>query len=139
MFDPPQADDNELQKRSNPRCMAGWRPRRYWVLGRIWIVAGLVAIVVPLGVLWIMVMKPVGSSANDGSLPATERLEPPSRLTNPSWSPIGRLAAPALGLAFAHMMGGDVTVTSEPGKGSVFTVRLPAAQTSTDQMLAAGA
>jgi signal transduction histidine kinase len=25
------------------------------------------------------------------------------------------------------MMGGDVTVTSEPGKGSVFTVRLPGA------------
>jgi signal transduction histidine kinase len=24
------------------------------------------------------------------------------------------------------MMGGDVTVTSEPSKGSVFTVRLPA-------------
>jgi signal transduction histidine kinase len=23
------------------------------------------------------------------------------------------------------MMGGDVTVTSKPGKGSVFTVRLP--------------
>jgi signal transduction histidine kinase len=23
------------------------------------------------------------------------------------------------------MMGGDVTMTSEPGKGSVFTVRLP--------------
>src|SRR5260221_14365661 len=35
-----------------------------------------------------------------------------------------------LGLAItrklAHMMGGDVTVASEPGKGSVFTVRLPA-------------
>jgi signal transduction histidine kinase len=36
-----------------------------------------------------------------------------------------------LGLAItrklARMMGGDVTVTSEPGKGSVFTVRLPVA------------
>jgi signal transduction histidine kinase len=34
-----------------------------------------------------------------------------------------------LGLAItrklARMMGGDVTVTSEPGKGSVFTVQLP--------------
>ena len=29
------------------------------------------------------------------------------------------------GLQLARMMGGDVTVTSEPGKGSVFTVRLP--------------
>jgi len=26
------------------------------------------------------------------------------------------------------MMGGDVTVRSEPGKGSVFTVRLPGAE-----------
>ena len=38
-----------------------------------------------------------------------------------------------LGLAItrklARMMGGDVTVTSEPGKGSVFTVRLPGGQT----------
>jgi len=28
------------------------------------------------------------------------------------------------------MMGGDVTVTSEPGKGSVFTVRLPRSASS---------
>jgi signal transduction histidine kinase len=31
----------------------------------------------------------------------------------------------AITLKLARMMGGDVTVTSEPGKGSVFTVRLP--------------
>src|SRR5262249_7001338 len=40
-----------------------------------------------------------------------------------------------LGLAItrklARMMGGDVTVTSEPGKGSVFTVRLPGSTAST--------
>jgi CheY-like chemotaxis protein len=39
-----------------------------------------------------------------------------------------------LGLAItrklARMMGGDVTVTSKPGKGSVFTVRLPASAAS---------
>jgi signal transduction histidine kinase/CheY-like chemotaxis protein len=39
-----------------------------------------------------------------------------------------------LGLAItrklARMMGGDVTVTSEPGKGSLFTVRLPASAAS---------
>ena len=38
-----------------------------------------------------------------------------------------------LGLAItrklARMMGGDVTVASEPGKGSVFTVRLPSGAT----------
>jgi signal transduction histidine kinase len=41
-----------------------------------------------------------------------------------------RYGGTGLGLALsrklARMMGGDVTVTSEPGKGSVFTVRVPA-------------
>ena len=40
-----------------------------------------------------------------------------------------RFGRTGLGLAItrklARMVGGDVTVTSEPGKGSVFTVRLP--------------
>src|SRR5262249_48345785 len=37
----------------------------------------------------------------------------------------GEGAGPAFSAAVAGRVGGDVTVTSEPAKGSIFTVRLP--------------
>jgi len=44
-------------------------------------------------------------------------------------STAGQYGGTGLGLVitrkFCQMMGGDITVASEPGKGSVFTVRLP--------------
>jgi hypothetical protein len=46
-------------------------------------------------------------------------------------SPSHRELKKELGRKLARMMGGDVTVTSEPGKGSVCTVRLPGGETHT--------
>ena len=49
-------------------------------------------------------------------------------------STVKKYGGTGLGLAItrklARMMGGDVTVTSELGKGSVFTVRLPVGATA---------
>jgi signal transduction histidine kinase len=56
-------------------------------------------------------------------------MTPEQQFTQADASTAQRFGGTGLGLAItrklARMMGGDVTVTSEPGNGSVFTVRLP--------------
>ena len=66
-------------------------------------------------------------------MPPTSNRSKPPRIFHKSRSANSltarRYGGTGLGLALsrklARMMGGDVTVASEPGKGSVFTLRLP--------------
>jgi signal transduction histidine kinase len=78
------------------------------------------------GVHWIE------SSVSDGGIGMTPEQQAKlfEEFTQADASTAQRFGGTGLGLAItrklARMMGGDVTVTSQPGKGTVFTVRLPA-------------
>jgi hypothetical protein len=48
-----------------------------------------------------------------------------SPFVNARASSVGDTSRPSALAVFRLKMGGDVTVASEPGKGSVFSVRLP--------------
>jgi signal transduction histidine kinase len=66
------------------------------------------------------------------SIPHQANYQPIRRRPSLAWVCGRDNGCTGLGLAIAcklaRMMGGDVTVTSEQGKGSVFTVRLRASQ-----------
>jgi Histidine kinase-, DNA gyrase B-, and HSP90-like ATPase len=70
------------------------------------------------------------SDANDPERPIDKQICCDAQRTPGRFAHGAPLGGTGLGLALsrklARMMGGDVTVASEAGKGSVFTVRLPA-------------
>jgi light-regulated signal transduction histidine kinase (bacteriophytochrome) len=57
------------------------------------------------------------------------QIEPVRMLRDKLFAGSARYPGRGLGLAiskrFCQMMGGDITVESEPGRGSTFTIRLP--------------
>ena len=70
-----------------------------------------------------------GLRNTNNEIPRDRLARLPQEFAQADKSTTRRYGGTGLGLALsrklARMMGGDVTVTSQPGKGSVFTVRLP--------------
>src|SRR4029450_4511145 len=72
----------------------------------------------------------VGVAADGSGMTADQQAKLFEEFSQAEATTAQRFGGTGLGLAItrhlARLMGGDVTVTSEPGRGSVFTVRLPA-------------